>query len=113
MPDCLFCKIIQRSISAKFVFEDDDAVAFEDVNPQAPTHVLIVPKKHIPGLADTSDADAALLGRLQRTSAVLAARLGLSDGFRLVANNGRGAGQTVDHLHYHLLGGRAMKWPPG
>ncbi|HVA66528.1 MAG TPA: histidine triad nucleotide-binding protein [Elusimicrobiota bacterium] len=113
MPDCLFCKIIQRSISAKLVFEDGDAVAFEDINPQAPTHVLIVPKKHIPGLADTSDEDVELLGRLQRTAAALAARLGLSGGFRLVANNGRGAGQTVDHLHYHLLGGRAMKWPPG
>ncbi len=113
MLDCLFCKIIQRSISAKLVFEDNDAVAFEDINPQAPTHVLVVPKKHVSSLAETTDADVVLLGRLQRTAAALAAKLGLSSGFRVVANNGRGAGQTVEHLHYHLLGGREMKWPPG
>ncbi|MDE2107528.1 MAG: histidine triad nucleotide-binding protein [Patescibacteria group bacterium] len=113
MPDCLFCRIIERKIPAQFVFEDEQAVVFKDVNPQAPTHVLVVPKKHIKGLADSSEEDAALLGHLQRVAVKLAAELGIGEGFRVVANNGRGAGQTVDHLHYHLLGGRAMKWPPG
>jgi histidine triad (HIT) family protein len=112
MSDCLFCKIAVRELPAQLVFEDAEAVAFKDINPQAPTHVLIVPKKHVASLAQAGEDDAALLGHLQRVSARVAAQLGLKS-FRLVANNGRGAGQSVDHLHYHLLGGRSMSWPPG
>lgn len=112
MSDCIFCKIAAKEVSAKLVFEDAQAVAFKDVNPQAPTHVLVVPRKHIASLSSSTDADAALLGHLQRTAAKMAAQLGLSS-FRLVTNNGKGAGQTVEHLHYHLLGGRALQWPPG
>ncbi|MHB2026770.1 MAG: histidine triad nucleotide-binding protein [Elusimicrobiota bacterium] len=113
MPDCLFCKIVAGSLSTELVFEDGESVAFRDINPQAPTHILIVPKKHLASLADSRDEDAVLLGHLQRVAASLAARLGLSGGFRLVTNIGRGAGQSVDHLHYHLLAGRSFKWPPG
>ncbi|MBI5630083.1 MAG: histidine triad nucleotide-binding protein [Elusimicrobia bacterium] len=113
MPDCLFCRIIQKEIPAQLVFEDDRTVAFKDVNPQAPTHLLIVPKRHIAGLSDSTDEDAALLGHIQRVAARLAREGNLTAGFRVVVNNGRGAGQSVDHLHYHLLGGRGMKWPPG
>ena len=112
MSDCLFCKIAAKEIPAKFVLEDAQAVVFSDINPQAPTHVLVVPKKHIASLSDSSDGDAALLGHLQRLAAQVAQTLQLK-WFRVVLNNGRGAGQTVDHLHYHLLGGRAMQWPPG
>jgi histidine triad (HIT) family protein len=112
MADCLFCRIAAREIPAQLVFEDAEAVAFKDVNPQAPTHVLIVPRKHIKSLTDSSDEDAALLGRLQRIAAELSAKLDLKS-FRLVMNNGRGVGQSVEHLHYHMLGGRGMQWPPG
>ncbi|MBI4349270.1 MAG: histidine triad nucleotide-binding protein [Elusimicrobia bacterium] len=113
MPDCLFCKIVAGEVPAKKVFENDDFVAFKDINPQAPTHLLLIPTKHIPGLSSAEDADAAILGRLQLLARDLAKQGGLSDGFRLVTNNGRGAGQTVDHIHYHLLAGRRLMWPPG
>lgn len=113
MADCLFCRIIAREIPAQLVHEDNSSVAFKDINPQAPTHVLIVPKKHVASLSETTDEDGALLGHLQRVAARLAAEGKLEGGWRLVANNGRGAGQSVDHLHYHLLGGRIMRWPPG
>ncbi|MBI4678821.1 MAG: histidine triad nucleotide-binding protein [Elusimicrobia bacterium] len=113
MSDCLFCRIVARQTPAQFVYEDDRAAAFKDVNPQAPTHVLIVPKKHISSLAEASDEDAELLGHLQRVACRIALEHSLTKGFRVVTNNGRGAGQSVDHLHYHLLGGRAMTWPPG
>lgn len=112
MADCLFCRIVRREIPASVVFEDEQALVFKDVNPQAPTHVLVVPKKHLGSLLDSADADAALLGHLQRTACRVAEQAGLSS-FRLVANNGKGAGQSVDHLHYHLLAGRPMTWPPG
>lgn len=111
--DCLFCKIIARAIPAQVVHEDDDAVVIEDINPKAPTHVLVIPKKHLASLSASTDEDTALLGRLQRIAAKFAEKAGISSGFRVVTNNGRGAGQTVDHLHYHLLGGRPMEWPPG
>lgn len=111
--DCIFCRIVSGELSSQKVFEDTDAVAFKDLNPQAPTHVLIVPKKHIASLSAVGDADVALLGHLQKLARDLAKLGGLDSGFRLVMNNGRGAGQTVDHLHYHLLGGRRMTWPPG
>lgn len=113
MADCLFCRIVAREIPAELVFEDAQSVAFKDINPQAPTHVLIVPKKHVASLSETTDEDTALLGHLQRVAARLAEKGGLTGGYRLVVNNGRGAGQSVDHLHCHLLGGRAMHWPPG
>ena len=113
MIDCLFCKIIRGEIPAQLVFEDEKSVVFNDINPQAPTHVLVVPKKHIASLSSSSDDEAPLLGHLQRVARQAAVLLGVSEAFRLVTNNGRGAGQSVDHLHYHLLGGRPMKWPPG
>jgi histidine triad (HIT) family protein len=111
--DCLFCRILAKEISAKIVHEDDHAIAFEDINPQAPTHVLIVPRRHIAGLNDVGADDAALLGHLQLVAAAIARQRGLEAGYRTVLNTGRGAGQSVFHLHLHLLGGRGLRWPPG
>jgi histidine triad (HIT) family protein len=115
MPtDCLFCKIIAKEIPSKTVYEDDQAVAIEDINPQAPTHLLVLPRKHIAGLNDLTAADAPLLGHLHVVAAQLARERGIADsGYRTVLNTGRGAGQSVFHLHLHLLGGRGMRWPPG
>ena len=113
MDDCLFCKIGRKEIPSKIVYEDDALFAFEDIQPQAPTHILICPKRHLVSLADATVEDAALLGNLQLTAALLAADKKLADGYRTVVNNGRGAGQSVFHLHLHLLGGRAFRWPPG
>ena len=109
----VFQKIIDREIPAKIVHEDDRCLAFHDVNPQAPTHVLIIPRKPIPSLADADDDDAALLGHLFVVAKKLAGQLGLANGYRTVLNCGRDAGQSVDHLHIHLLGGRPLGWPPG
>jgi histidine triad (HIT) family protein len=110
----LFEKIVAREIPAKIVFEDDEVLAFHDVNPQAPVHVLMIPKRVIPRIAEAQVGDAALLGRLLLTAKQIAADLGLSEtGFRLVINNGHNGGETVPHLHVHLLGGRPMHWPPG
>ena len=112
MADCLFCRIVRREIPAQIVLEDEQALVFKDVKPQAPTHVLVVPKKHIGSLLASSDADAPLLGHLQRVACRFAedAKLG---SLRLITNSGEGAGQTVGHLHYHLLAGRPLQWPPG
>jgi histidine triad (HIT) family protein len=112
MP-CLFCKIVAGEIPSKKIFEDDLTYAFRDINPQAPTHVLIVPRKHIASLAETGDEDQALLGYLHLVAARIARSEGLAKGFRTVINTGSDGGQTVDHLHVHLLGGRPMSWPPG
>lgn len=112
-PNCLFCKIAAKQIPAKLVYEDDDVFAFEDINPQAPTHILICPKKHFAALHDAEPADQALLGKLQLVAANLAKELRLLSGYRTVFNNGAGAGQSVFHLHLHLLGGRNFRWPPG
>jgi histidine triad (HIT) family protein len=112
MDECLFCRIVRREIPAQIVLEDEQAVVFKDVSPQAPTHVLLVPKKHFGSLTATTDADLALLGHLQRLACRIADEAKLAS-FRLVTNNGRGAGQSVEHLHYHLLAGRPMEWPPG
>jgi histidine triad (HIT) family protein len=110
----LFEKLIQRQMPADVVYEDDDLFAFRDVNPQAPVHVLIVPKRVISRLAAAQTSDADLLGRLLLAAGKIAEQLGLSrGGFRVVVNNGPDAGETVPHLHVHLLGGRAMSWPPG
>jgi histidine triad (HIT) family protein len=113
MAETIFSKIIDRKIPARIEYEDDRCLAFHDVAPQAPTHVLVIPKKPIPSLADLEPADEALVGHLILVATQLAAKLGLGDGYRLVVNCGRDGGQSVDHLHVHLLGGRAMRWPPG
>ena len=112
--DCLFCRIVNKELSSKIVYEDEQVVAFEDINPQAPTHVLVVPRKHIAGLNDATADEAKLLGQLQLVAAQVARARGIVEsGYRVVINNGRGAGQSVFHLHLHLLGGRGMRWPPG
>ena len=114
MPDCLFCRIINREIPASIVYEDERVLAFNDINPQAPTHVLVVPKRHIATLNDVSGDDDALVGEVVRRAAAIAKARGISDGgFRTVFNTNREAGQTVFHLHLHLIGGRPMHWPPG
>lgn len=112
MSDTIFGKIIRREIPADIVYEDDQALAFRDVNPQAPVHILVIPKKPIAKLSDASAADQALLGHLLLVSNKIAADEDL-DHFRLVVNNGAGASQTVFHLHVHILGGRGFSWPPG
>ncbi len=110
----IFEKIIAREIPAKIVYEDDLVLAFHDVNPKAPTHVLIIPKKNIPRLAEAGADDHKVLGHLLLKAAEVAAKLGLAKtGYRLVINNGRDGGETVPHLHCHILGGRALAWPPG
>jgi len=113
MADTIFGKIIRGELPAKIVHDDDRCLAFHDVAPQAPVHVLVIPKKPIASLADASPADADLLGHLVVVAADLARRLGLADGYRLVVNCGADGGQSVDHLHVHLLGGRPLSWPPG
>ena len=111
---CLFCRIISGEIPATKVYEDDRIVAFNDINPQAPTHVLVVPKRHIATLDELTGDDDALVGEVVRRAAALARERGLSaGGFRTVFNTNRDAGQTVFHIHLHLLGGRTMAWPPG
>ncbi len=109
----IFKRIIDREIPADIVYEDERCLAFHDVSPQAPTHVLIIPKKEIPSVAEIADADAELLGHIWTVIPKLAAELNLEAGYRVVVNNGPAAGQAVDHLHFHLLGGRDLTWPPG
>jgi histidine triad (HIT) family protein len=113
MSDCIFCTISSQEIPAKLVYEDADIFAFEDIHPQAPTHLLVSPRKHMVSLNEANAEDAALLGRILLVAKKLAAERGISAGYRVVINNGAGAGQSVDHLHVHVLGGRAMRWPPG
>jgi histidine triad (HIT) family protein len=111
---CLFCRIAQGEIPAKKVHEDADVVAFNDINPQAPTHVLVIPRRHIASLDALTDADAATIGTTLVRAADIARSLHLeSDGYRIVINNGEAAGQTVFHIHVHILGGRNFAWPPG
>jgi len=111
--DCLFCKIAAKKIPAKLVYEDDEIFAFEDINPQAPTHLLICPKKHFASLHHATPDDQAVIGKMALVAAELARNRKLSNGYRTVINSGAGAGQTVFHLHMHLLGGRGFRWPPG
>jgi histidine triad (HIT) family protein len=114
MADCLFCKIVDRKIPADIVYEDQRVLAFNDIGPQAPTHVLIIPKRHIGSLNEIGTEDDQLVGELVRRAATIAKERGISeDGFRTVFNTNRGAGQSVFHIHLHLLGGRPMHWPPG
>ena len=114
MSDCLFCKIVEKKVPAKIVHEDDQALAFDDINPQAPVHTLIIPKKHVVDLQDCITQDQGLLVQLLVTCTKVAKQKGLSEsGYRIVTNTGRNGGQTVFHLHLHVLGGRHMTWPPG
>ncbi|QYX33423.1 histidine triad nucleotide-binding protein [Sphaerospermopsis torques-reginae] len=111
--DTIFGKIIRREIPANIVYEDDLALAFTDVNPQAPVHILVIPKKPIVNIATAQPEDQALLGHLLLTVQTVAAKAGLENGYRVVMNTGNDGGQTVYHLHIHILGGRPMAWPPG
>lgn len=114
MDDCIFCKIVSGAIPSQRVFEDDQVLALRDINPQAPVHILLMPKKHIASLVDMSDSEAPLLGRIIVVATRLARKEGLGErGFRLLTNAGPEGGQAVPHLHFHLLGGRQMTWPPG
>ncbi len=114
MSGCIFCKIVAGQIKAQVVFEDERVLAFRDLNPQAPVHILIIPKKHVERLMSASEEDLAVFADLHRAAQKVATDEELTEtGFRLVTNNGKDAGQSVDHLHYHLLGGRPMAWPPG
>ncbi len=112
--DCLFCRIIKREIPASIVYEDDRVLAFNDINPQGPTHILVVPKKHIATLNDLQAGDDAIVGEVVRRAASLAAERGIAaSGYRALFNTNREAGQTVFHIHLHLIGGRSLAWPPG
>jgi histidine triad (HIT) family protein len=114
MNDCLFCKLIARKVPASIVYEDERILAFNDINPQAPTHVLIVPKRHVASLNDLTPDDDQMVGELVRRAAAIASERGISaSGFRTVFNTNREAGQTVFHIHLHLIGGRSLHWPPG
>jgi histidine triad (HIT) family protein len=113
-PGCLFCRIVAGQLPTAFIHEDELVVAFPDIAPRAPTHVLLLPRRHITSAAALTDADAPTVGRLFAVAASIAREAGITDaGFRVVTNSGRAAGQSVDHLHFHLLGGRPMSWPPG
>lgn len=111
--DCLFCKIVRGNIPANRIYEDDLSIGFPDINPQAPTHLLIIPKEHIASQAKAAAEHTPLLGHLMAVAARIARTEGLDDGYRVVVNTGEDGGQTVNHLHLHLLGGRHMNWPPG
>ena len=112
--DCLFCKIINGDIPADIVYQNDDVLGFKDVNPQAPTHILFIPKKHIATVNDLETNDAALIGKLYLAAKAVATDAGFADdGYRLVMNCNEGAGQTVFHIHLHMLAGRSLSWPPG
>ena len=114
MTDCLFCKIVDGKIPAAITYRDDDVIAFKDINPRAPLHQLVIPTRHVASLASATPDDAALLGRLMLTGAKLAREAGYGDrGFRVVVNAGADAGQTVFHVHLHVLAGRPLAWPPG
>jgi len=113
MNDCLFCRIINGEIPSNKVYEDEHTYAFEDINPQAPTHVLVVPKKHIHGLKEAGSEDSELIGRCHLAAANIARQRSIEDGYRTVLNVGPRAGQSVFHLHVHLIGGRSLQWPPG
>ncbi len=113
MADCLFCKIVNKELDSEIVAESEDAVAFKDINPAAPTHVLVVPRRHIPSVADLSEFDGDLLAALFQMIKQVAADAGIAESHRIVSNKGTGAGQSVFHLHFHVLGGRSLSWPPG
>jgi histidine triad (HIT) family protein len=114
MSDCIFCKIVARTIPATLIYQDDVVVAFDDINPQAPTHTLVIPRKHVTSIAELEDLDTGLIGGLMLAGNKIAKLKGITDsGYRFVINTGSNGGQTVFHLHLHVLGGRHMTWPPG
>ncbi len=113
MKDCLFCKIVLGDVPAQKLLEDDDVIAFKDIHPQAPVHVLVISRRHCASLDDADPQDAALLGRMLLAARRLAGELGIAGRYRIVNNCGAAAGQSVFHIHFHLLGGRSMGWPPG
>lgn len=114
MEDCLFCKIAAGQIPAKVVYQDADVVAFEDINPQAPRHVLVIPRRHIPSMTDITSEDGPVLASIYMAATKIAREMGIGEsGFRFLTNVGPDAGQSVFHLHFHLLGGRRLGWPPG
>ena len=114
MTDCIFCRVVRRDIPADVVEETPSVLAFRDIHPQAPVHVLVIPKKHIPRLMDLGEEEASLVAEIHRVVQEVARKASMTDdGFRLVVNVGPFAGQAVDHLHYHVLGGRKLGWPPG
>ncbi len=114
MAECIFCQIVAGAIPTKKIYEDEQVIAFDDINPQARVHMLVIPKRHVVSLDDTQETDAALLGQLMVVCAKMARERGLAEsGYRVVTNIGREAGQTVFHLHLHVLGGRSFTWPPG
>ncbi|HHS96550.1 MAG TPA: histidine triad nucleotide-binding protein [Chloroflexi bacterium] len=113
MNECIFCRIVRGEAPARIVYQDEAVTAFHDLNPQAPVHVLIVPNRHISGVAQVEPEDEPMLGRLFTVARRVAEEMGVDRGYRLVVNNGRPAGQSVFHLHLHLLGGRPFQWPPG
>jgi histidine triad (HIT) family protein len=113
VADCLFCKIVNKELDSEIVAETEGAVAFKDINPAAPTHILVVPRRHIASVADLSESDGDLLAELFQMIKQVADDAGLTDSYRVVSNKGKGAGQSVFHLHFHVLGGRSLSWPPG
>lgn len=113
MDDCLFCKIANREIASEFLYEDDEFVAFSDINPIAPIHILIIPKTHIASADDIDERNSYLIGKIFTIASELAKDMGLKKGYRIVNNCKEDGGQSVDHIHFHLLGGRQMLWPPG
>jgi histidine triad (HIT) family protein len=113
MADCLFCKIAAKELDSEIVFESDHIVAFKDINPAAPVHVLVIPKEHIASVQDLSSQHASLLGEVFEAIGKIATEQGVDTGYRIVSNVGRAAGQSVFHVHFHLIGGREMAWPPG
>lgn len=113
MENCLFCKIIRGEIPSKKVYEDEHTFAFEDIDPKAPTHVLVIPKQHLAGLKEAASVDAEIIGRCHLVAAKIARERQIEDGYRTVLNVGPRSGQSVFHLHVHLLGGRDLRWPPG
>ncbi|MDI3508311.1 MAG: histidine triad family protein [Clostridiales bacterium] len=114
MADCIFCKIASGEIPSQIVYQDDAVVAFKDVNPQAPVHILIIPRQHIPSLMDLDEASATVVSHIMVVAKNLAQQFSIAEsGFRIVSNCGADAGQSVDHIHFHLLGGRSLQWPPG
>jgi histidine triad (HIT) family protein len=110
---CIFCKIVAGELPSKTIYTDESCIAFHDVNPQAPVHLLVIPRKHFASALEADEADEPLMGHLHRVAAKLAQQHKITDGFRVVVNTGIGAGQSVFHLHLHVLGGRPMRWPPG